>query len=106
MSSHTCYCVTDAETEQLESDSTHTDTDTEGIEVLAAANYQTFDDICKEMTDDSDTAYTTLRSALGHFVDSDLSTAADEYDVPATLLVNARDECYNTATELYPEFLA
>lgn len=92
--------------EQSETDGTDADTDTEGIEVLAAANYQTFEDICKEVADDSDSPYETVRSALGHFVDTDLSTAADEYDVPAEVLVSARDKCYDTATELYPEFVA
>ncbi len=92
--------------EQSGTSSTGADTDTEGIEVLAAANYQTFEDICKEMTEGSDIPYETVRNALGHFVDTDLSAAADEYDVPADLLARARDECYETATELYPEFLA
>lgn len=96
--------MTEAQQDGSETDGA--DTDTEGIEVLAAANYQTFEEVCQVVTEDTGIEYRRMRNALGHWVDTDLDAAAEEYELPVGLLERARDDCYARAEELYPEFLA
>lgn len=77
--------------------------DTRGVETLACANYQSFEDEVDKISSKRGVDRTELRNALAHWVDHGLSDANEEYDVPREILVEARDACERAAVNQYPE---
>jgi len=78
---------------------------TRGIECLACANYQAFEDEVDKVAARRGVDRAELRNALAHWVDHDLDTAAESYDVPREIIVEGRDACRRAANNQYPEFM-
>ena len=79
------------------------DTSTEAIEVIACANYQSFEDCVDMFAAQNPVERTEIRNALADWVDSGLEAVVEQYDIPVELIVDARDACRQVARKEYPE---
>lgn len=78
--------------------------DTWGIEVLAAANYQSFEEVVdKQAATSTTTSRVELREALAHWVDHEIVDVIEEYDVTESLVREAADACTRAVERQYPD---
>ncbi|MDB9247417.1 hypothetical protein PN419_00145 [Halorubrum ezzemoulense] len=77
--------------------------DTWGIEVLTAANYQSFEEVVDKTAAKRGVDRTELREALATWVDHDLDIAATEHEVPTQVITEAAANCRAAAEKQYPD---
>lgn len=78
--------------------------DTWGIEKLACANFQSFDNTIDKVAARRGVDHAELREALAHWVDHDLDAAKEEYTVAEAVLDEAAEACTEVVLRDY-EFL-
>lgn len=74
-----------------------------GIETLAAAQYQSFEDVIDKVAAERGVDRTELRDALAHWLDHTLDAADETYTVPRTILIEAGERCARAAKKQYEE---
>jgi hypothetical protein len=74
-----------------------------GIETLAAAQYQSFEDVVDTVAAERGVERTELRDALAHWLDNTLDAADESYAVPRPILVEAGERCARAAKKQYEE---
>ena len=77
--------------------------ETWGIEVLAAANYQSFEEVVDKLSAKRNVDRVELREALATWVDTDLDIAATEHDVPTETIVEGAERAKEAARQQYPD---
>lgn len=77
--------------------------ETWGIEVLAAANYQSFEEVVDKLSAKRNVDRVELREALATWVDTDLDIAATEHDVPTETIVEGAERAKAAARQQYPD---
>lgn len=80
--------------------------DTWGVETLAGANYQLFDDIVDQVAARRGARRVELRDALGHWVDNDLEAAVEEYDVTESVITHGAAACERAVVREYDDLSA
>lgn len=78
--------------------------ETGGVETLAAANYQAFEDEIDKVSAQCGVDRVELRDAIGHMVDHGIDEAADAHDVSREIILDARNACRRAAKNQYPEY--
>lgn len=74
-----------------------------GIETLACARYQAFEDVVDVVAAERQVDRITLRECLAHWVDHGLDTADDNYDVPREIIIEAGERCKRAAQKQYED---
>jgi len=77
--------------------------ETWGIEVLAAANYQSFEEVVDKLSSKRLVDRVELREALATWVDTDLDVASSEHDVPTEIIIEGAERAKVVAEQQYPD---
>lgn len=76
-----------------------------GVVTLSAANYQSFEDEVDKLAAERGIDRVELREALAAWVDHDLETVVQEYDVPRSIIREGATRCTRAAEQQYPELV-
>ncbi len=70
---------------------------------LAAANYQSFEDILDKQSASSEYSRQQLRNAIAIWLDDGLDAADSDTDVHVDMIVDTADRCHKALQKQYPQ---